>query len=1026
MNKINLLFPIIGLFLTIQLYAQENIITGKVTDASNGDPLIGATVVITGTTNGTITDIDGNFSLKNDGGISLTFSYIGYVSKKITIGAGTYFDVQLSPDSEELDEVVVVGYTVKKKRDVLGAIGKVDNEEINKIPVANAQQALQGRVAGVNVTTQTGAPGSSVAIRIRGAGTGSNDPLFIVDGIPVENGMDNISPNDIENISVLKDASASAVYGSRATNGVILITTKSGKEGESKISYNGQIGLQMHGHLTEMCNTGQYIQMYNEAATNDNANSKIQRELIQGDWIKDFADVNHLEEIFSAATLQIHELSFSGGDEKTHYLLSGTIYDQEGIINNTDFKRFSLRANIDTEVKKWLKVGLNANGGYSDCRMVSDSGDGYGNDQGGSVIRYALFRNPAIPIFNQNDEYIDKPSEYFGDSRYDSFFGDGYSPEGLCENTDRTKNVKSLMLSGNMMIKLPQNFFIKTTAGTDYNSSLQRVYNKTWGTANRINSTNSLNLTHVETNTWTVNGTLNHSITINDVHNITSMIGAEAIKNSTSVLYATESEFSNTESDLLYLGLGNSLTDNSQNETSYSLLSFFGNVNYNYKQKYYLSGIIRQDGSSRFADGNRWGTFYSVSGGWNMEGEEFMKNIKGINKLKLRVGYGAIGNQNISLSAYSDRMGYGAYYPFGGTSYNGFRLTKLGNADLKWETSQQFNAGVDVEFFEQTFGVTIDYFYKTIKNMLVPASIPLSVGNAEAPYINCDGTVLNTGVDLELFYRKKYKDGGFEISLNGGYLHNEVFDLDEPLWAGRVDTGVNATKTESGYPIGSFFLYEMDGIFQNETDIITSAYQGDDIEPGDVKYVDQDKSGTIDTKDRKHCGSAIPKVTAGLNLNANYKGFDFSAFFQGAFGQKIFSQVNYDIEGFYRGFNVTKRYYDEHWTGEGTSNTQPRASWSAKSNNVKASTRFLEDGSYVRLKNIQLGYTFPNTDKWHFDKIRVYVSATNLFTITKYNGLDPEMTVSANSTSEGDLANGIDWGTYPVAKNFTFGLNVTF
>ncbi len=1026
MNKVKLIIPIIGLLFSLQLFAQ-NPISGIVKDASTGEPLLGATIMIKGTGNGTITDIDGNFSLQtNSKEDILSISFLGYIAQEMPIGDQTTFNIQLAPNTENLDELVVVGYTVKKKRDVLGAIGKIDNKEISKIPVSNAQQALQGRIAGVNVTSQTGAPGASISVRIRGAGTGNNDPLYIVDGIPVENGLDNISPNDIENMSILKDASASAIYGSRATNGVVLITTKSGKEGEAKINYNGQFGIQTHGKLTEMCNTEQYIELYNEAATNDNANSSVQREFISGSWVKDFADVNHLEEIFRTATLQTHELSISGGNEKTHYLMSGSIYNQEGIINNTDFKRLNLRSNVDSQVKKWLKVGLNANGGYSTNRMVSDSGDGYNNDQGGSVVRYALFRNPAIPVYNENGEYIDLPSEYYGDFMYDAFFEKGYSPEGLCDKTDRVKKAKSLMVAGNVLINLPKNIFIKTTAGTDYNNSLLRVYNATWGTNNRINSTNSLSLTSTTSNTWTVNSTINHSITINEDHSITSMIGAEAIQNTTSVLYATESDFTDTDPNLIYLGFGNRLTDNSQNETSYSLMSYFGNINYNYKHKYYLSGIIRRDGSSRFAEGNRWGTFYSLSGGWNMESEDFMKNAEKINKLKIRVGYGAIGNQNIPLYSYYNRMANGYYYTFGGKAYNGFVQSQLGNEDLKWETSQQFNAGVDIEMFEQTFGVSIDYYYKTIKDMLLESSIPLSVGNASAAYINCDGTVLNTGVDLEIFYRKRYKEGGFDITFNGGYLYNKVSDLDKPLPRGRVDTGVDATKTESGYPIGSFYLYEMDGIFQNESEIITSAYQGADIEPGDVKYVDKNKDGIINAQDRTHCGSAIPKITAGLNLGANYKGFDFSAFFQGAFGQKIFSQVNYDIEGFYRGFNVTKRYYDERWTGEGTSNTQPRASWSGKSNNVKASTRFLEDGSYIRLKNIQLGYSVPNTQKWHLEKVRVYVSATNLFTITKYNGLDPEMTVSANASSDGDLANGIDWGTYPVAKVFTLGLNLTF
>jgi TonB-linked SusC/RagA family outer membrane protein len=676
-------------------------------------------------------------------------------------------------------------------------------------------------------------------------------------------------------------------------------------------------------------------------------------------------------------------------------------------------------------VKKWLKVGLNISGGMSDNRLVSSSGDGFAGE-GGSVVRYALFRNPAIPVYNATGNIVDLPSEYYGNSVYNSFFGDGYSPEGLTENTDRTRKTKTLLATGNVLITLPADLMLKTTAGIDYNNTVNRVYDKTWGTANRINSTNGLSVTTEDNFNWVVNTTLNHNISLNDTHNLSSMIGAEAIKNSGSGLYASESEFLNTDPDFLYLGMGSSKTNINQAVWESTLVSFFANVNYNFNQKYYLSGILRRDGSSRFSEGNKWGTFYSLSGGWNVETEDFMQDLQEIHKLKLRAGYGSIGNQNIPLYAYADRYGYNYYYTFGGKSYNGYAQTQLGNAELKWETSNQFNIGADLEFLKGSLGVTLDYYYKVTHDMLLPASLPPSIGNASPFQINSTGNVLNTGVDLEVFYRQNYKDGGFNIALNGGFLHNKVLKLDFPYFAGRVDTGVNATRTEEGYPIGSFYLYEMDGIFQNDIEVLTSAYQGNNIKPGDVKYVDQNEDNVIDAKDRTFLGSAIPTVTTGLNLAGNYKNFDISMFFQGAFGQKIFSQVNFDIEGFYRGFNVTERYYREHWTGEGTSNTQPRASWAAKSNNVIASSRFLEDGSYFRLKNLQVGYTIPNTKKLGIENLRCYLAGTNLFTLTRYSGLDPEMTVSTNSASEGDMANGIDWGTYPVAMTFTFGINLTF
>lgn len=1002
-------------------------VKGVVKDAETGEPLIGVNILVEGTQAGTVTGLDGDFSIAVSRNATIRISYVGYKTKTINYAGETYLTIPLELDAQVIEELVVVGYSVQKKRDVLGAISKVESTELSKIPVASTQQALQGRVAGVNVSAQTGAPGAPISVRIRGVNSISlsNDPLYIVDGIPVEGALNNISPNEIESMTVLKDASSAAIYGSRATNGVVLITTKSGQSGDAKINYNTQLGFQQHGRLTKMATTEQYISMYNEAARADNATSVVQRAIIEGAWVKDFANVNHLEEIFRTAPFQSHEISISGGSEKTQYLIAGTIYKQDGIIKNTNYSRTNLRSNVNSQVKKWLKVGLNISGGMSDNRLVSSSGDGFAGE-GGSVVRYALFRNPAIPVYNATGNIVDLPSEYYGNSVYNSFFGDGYSPEGLTENTDRTRKSKTLLATGNVLITLPADLMLKTTAGIDYNNTVNRVYDKTWGTANRINSTNGLSVTTEDNFNWVVNTTLNHNISLNDTHNLSSMIGAEAIKNSGSGLYASESEFLNTDPDFLYLGMGSSKTNINQAVWESTLVSFFANVNYNFNQKYYLSGILRRDGSSRFSEGNKWGTFYSLSGGWNVETEDFMQDLQEIHKLKLRAGYGSIGNQNIPLYAYADRYGYNYYYTFGGNSYNGYAQTQLGNAELKWETSNQFNIGADLEFLKGSLGVTLDYYYKVTHDMLLPASLPPSIGNASPFQINSTGNVLNTGVDLEVFYRKNYKDGGFNIALNAGYLHNKVLKLDFPYFAGRVDTGVFATRTQEGYPIGSFYLYEMDGIFQNNIEVLTSAYQGNNIKPGDVKYVDQNEDNVIDAKDRTFMGSAIPTVTTGLNMAGNYKNFDISMFFQGAFGQKIFSQVNFDIEGFYRGFNVTERYYREHWTGEGTSNTQPRASWAAKSNNVIASSRFLEDGSYFRLKNLQVGYTIPNTKKLGIENLRCYLAGTNLFTLTRYSGLDPEMTVSTNSASEGDMANGIDWGTYPVAMTFTFGINLTF
>lgn len=1024
-----------ALLLPVVAHAQSALVTGTVSDAETGEPLIGVSVLVKGTSVGTATDIDGKYSVKAPGDGVISFSYIGYTPVTERVGGRSEVNVAMSPASAVMDEVVVVGYQSLKKRDVLGAVSNVGNKELTALPVASTEQALQGRVAGVQVSAATGAPGADVAVRVRGVGSvySDNSPLYIVDGIPSTNGLNNLSPNDIETITVLKDASSAAIYGSRATNGVVLITTKQGKSGKAQISYNGTVGFQQAINLVDMANTSEYVKIYNEAAMADNIGviPSLQRQLITEDMYGSLADVNHVDEIFSTALLTTHELSVSGGNETTNYLVSGSYYNQDGIIKNSGYERGTFRTNLTSKVKSWLQLGANVNGSLSKRRMVSDSGDGYGNDQGGSVVRYAMFRNPAIPVYNKAGNFVDKPSTYFGAPIYDTFFGDGYSPEGLAEYTDRERNVKTLFAKFNARFILPMDFSINTNFGVDYRDYEQKVYNRCWGDDNRINNPNSYVVASENNLNWTFNATLNYNHTFGGVHTLNALVGFEANRETGKTANMSDQNFELWDKDLIHIGNGTvtnpTSTTNvtaSTGEWAATLASFFMQANYDYKGRYYANVTLREDGTSRFIGDNRWGTFYSVSGGWEVTKEAFMRDQIWLHLLKVRAGYGAIGNQNVGLYAYSDRYNKNYNYYFGSASANGYAQTMLGNSNLKWETSKQFNVGLDFAFLNGALAFSVDYYNKTTDNMLMQASYPLSVGNAQTPWIN-SGKVLNRGIDFEAVYRLGGHDWNFTAALNGGWLHNEVLELDAPVIGGRVDNGVYATRTAVGQPIGAFYMYVMDGIFQDETEILTSPYQGPGIQPGDVKFKDVYEDGVIDDKDREYVGSPIPKFTLGLNLSAEWKRFDISAFFQGAYGQKIYNQILTDSEGFYRGFNVTKRYYDNHWSADNPSNEHPRASWSAKSNNARMSTRFLEDGSYTRLKNLQIGYTFK-TDNWNIDRLRLYVSVTNLFTITSYSGFDPEMTVSANSSGEGDRASGIDWGTYPASRTYTFGVNLTF
>jgi len=1022
-----LLLSCLCLLFTSVVIAQQTInVTGTVIDAQLNEPLVGVVVKIDGEAGGATTDIDGKYTIKVKEGAKLRFSCIGYDQQLIPVNGRSVIDVSLNSKSETMDDVVVVGYTSMKRNNVLGAISKVESKELTALPVSSAAQALQGRIAGVTVSNATGAPGAGVSVRIRGVGSISSDnsPLYIVDGVPVEDAMNLISTNDIDNITVLKDASSAAIYGSRANNGVVLITTKQGTQGKAKVTYHGQVGIQTHARLIPMSNASEYVNIYNESVANDNASGGIQRTAITDQYMNGLADIDYLSEIFRTAPIIVQELGVSGGTDKVNYLISGSYYNQDGIIQNSGYNRASVRSNITAKAKDWLTVGLNLNVASSSQNLVSSSGDGYGNSEGGSIVRYAMFRNPNIPLYNQDGSYVDLPSVYFGNSIYDTFFGDGYNPVALAENTDR--NRKEMMFFGklNLTFHLPYNINWVNNLGIDYKNSDYKVYNLSWGDNNRINNPNGISLERGSHTSWTVNSILNWNHRFNEDHNVTLMGGFEAIRNSQHYTNQSDQNFPVWDKNLLYIGNGIGLKTATESEYVSTLASFLAQASYDYKSRYYVSGTLRYDGSSRFSSGNRWGIFYSVSGGWNLEQESFLRDVKWINKLKLRAGYGAIGNQNVGNYAFSDYYASNYNYPFAGAAVYGYAQVKLGNPDLKWETSRQFNVGVDFEVLRGELGMSLDFYNKITSDMLVEASYPPSLGNASPSWIN-SGSVLNRGIDLELYYRKLYRDGGFKVTLNGGWLHNEVLELDAPILSGRVDNGIYATKTEEGYPIGSFYLYEMDGIFQNQSEILSSAYQGNGIQPGDVKFADNNPDSKIDENDRRHLGSAIPKFTTGLNFSGNYKNWDVSVFFQGAFGQKIYNQIYHDSEGFYRGFNVTQRYYENHWTGEGSTNEYPRASWKAKSNNARVSSRFLEDGSYLRLKNVQIGYTF-NTKKVGIEMLRLYVAATNLLTFTKYSGFDPEMTVSANSASEGDRASGIDWGTYPASRTYTFGVNITF
>ncbi len=1029
-HKKTVFFLFVVLFWVPLLLPGQNVgpaeVSGTVADET-GFGIPGVTVIIEGTTIGTTTDIDGNYTLSIPADVSdpvLAFSFIGYQSQRIVVAQQRQIDVVLKEDVRLLDEFVVVGYGIERKVDLTGAVSSIDSEDLRMLPVGSVDQALQGRASGVNITHNTGMPGEGVNVRIRGVGSinSSNDPLYIVDGVPTTDALRTLSPNDIESISILKDAASAAIYGARANNGVILITTRKGKTGEPRIEFSSQVGFQQHGPLTPMTNRDQYIEMYNEAANNDNAfitNPVLLRGLIEDDLARAVPDVDHLNAIFRNGAILNHSISVSGGTDELTYIVSGNLFEQEGIIHGSSYERYSGRLSLNSRINDRIRLGTNVNMSRSDNDIIGSSGDGFGGN-GGSVVRYALFRTPPIPVKDDEGNYVDMPS-------HPGFFGDGYNPVGLAHKMNNNIRENRIFGDVNAHIEILPTLHFSGTYGLDRTDFYRRRFNENWGTNNRINNPNSLQINNGYYQSMSASNVLSYNQTFAERHDLSVMFGTEAIRNNGYADAATQRDFPDQADNLVFLGNGLGTIVVSESSWANTLLSFFGRINYSYNDRYLLSGTLRRDGSSRFSPDNRWGTFYSISGAWRIDREGFMSNNDFFDILKLRAGYGAIGNQEVGNYAYSDQIAPNFNYPFGGSPASGYAISVLGNRDLQWETSTQLDIGLDIAILQSRLFLAMDYFRKITANMLVMEPIPPSAGYANPAWVN-NGEILNEGFELELTYRDRIGQVGIEFSGNMAYLHNEVLSLAAPIMGGRIDHGVFATRTEVGFPVGSFFLYEMDGIFQNQLEIVTSAYQGSNIRPGDVKYMDQNGDGIINEQDRVHVGSAIPKYTTGFQMTAAYRSFDVSLFWHGAFGHQIYYQVATDIEGFYRPFNLTMRYYEERWTGEGTSNTQPRASWSAKGNNTKPSTRFLEDASFLRLKNLQIGYTLPErmTQRLRMENARIYFIAHNLLTFTRYPGLDPEMTTSDNSRAEGDAAAGIDWGTYPLARSFNIGINITF
>lgn len=1036
---------------TTLLFAQEVTVTGKVTSGTDGDPIPGVSVVQKGTTNGTITDVDGNYSLTLPEGETVVFSFIGMETVEV-IADQTTINVTMNEAFTDLDEVVVVGYGVQKKSVVTAAISSVSAEDLESSKPSRIEDVLKGKVSGVQITQSSGQPGADSKVRIRGVGTINNsDPLYIVDGMAVGGGINYLNPTDIESVEVLKDAASAAVYGARAANGVILVTTKSGKSGDAKINYDFSYGWQNPWKKKSVLNAKEYMVIMNESLLNDgNAPRYSQEEIASAGEGTDWQD----ETFYYDAPVQNHQVSISGGNDKSTYFVSFGYFSQDGIVGGnygrSNYDRYSVRANntynvfsADRSFLNNLKVGVNA--GYS--RIVSSGIET--NSEYGSVLGSAITFNPLVPVYATDPDQVlaDHPTAVTdSEGRVYSVPPSGFqeiaNPVGMLDApTGSEDNSDKIVSSFWAELDVVEGLKFKSSYGVDL---------AFWGgdgyEFEHFLATQGKELTrsHVYSNmhrgfTWQVENTLTYSKSINDRHNFTVLLGQSAQEYSMRELYGDDYDLLENNPDKAVINYAVADRDDERvaggtgGFSVESLASYFGRIDYNFDEKYMIQGTVRRDGSSRFGPENKWAIFPSVSLGWNVTNEGFLDGRPDwFDYLKIRASWGQNGNERIGNFAYTSLMDGNQNYYFGSgdfaTMQYGASPARIANPDLIWEESEQIDIGFDARFFNSAIVFGFDYFKKTTNGMLMDQPIPAYVGKG-APLANA-GDMENSGLEFELNHKGNFGDLNYNVGLNASYLQNKLIDMGnesgEQIYEDAGAAGVGAyVKGENGEVFPYFYGYRVDGIIQNaeEAAAYNQAY-GQNAQPGDVRFMDiagaEDggPDGKIDDADRTKIGKGMPDWTFGLNINADWKNFDLSMFFQGAYGNDIF---DYSIRGDVPAMNRPSWILDR-WTGEGTSNWLPRMTRENPNGNWRSSELYIKDGSYIRLKNIQLGYSLPSQilQTVAIERLRFFVSAENLLTLTDYDGFDPEI-------ASGDYTTiGIDRGIYPQARTISVGANITF
>ena len=1047
-------------FTLASVYAQDIQVKGTVVSGSDDFPLPGVNVVVKGTTQGVITDLDGNFMISVPSDAVLTFTYIGFKTQEVAVNGKTTLNVVLEEDTETLEEVVVVGYGVQKKSVVTASIAKVSADDLeNKAPV-RMDNALKGLAAGVDVTSSSGQPGASPRVRIRGIGTINNsDPLYIVDGMPISGGLDFVNPNDIESIEVLKDAASGAIYGARAANGVILVTTKKGKLGKTSINYNFSYGWQSAWKRREVTSATDYAILQNEKYMNGGQAPLYADPYnltdINGNPVTGFG-TDWQDAVFNdGAPVVNHDVTISGATEKVNYYLSLGYYSQDGIVGGnygqSNYDRLTLRSNtsynlIDASKERSFlnKLDLSVNVAYMRTHSTGVSE----NSEFGSILGSALYLSPILPI-TVSGATADEMVNYYESQGFDlprDPNGNAYTVPSYFGSYNEMNNPLAMMTL-NPQKNFSHKFVPKFSIDLQLWDNLKYHFSYSadmsfWGydaaTVSKHYLSGNNNATHTSASanrqqnvTWQIENTLTYDKTFGK-HTVGVVLGQSALKykgdqvggsrwnlvnpNKPSIDYATGSVIDGVAQFSVY---GAPFVE-------HTMASMFGRLSYNYDERYMVQATVRRDGSSRFGSNNKYGIFPSFSAGWNVMNESFMEDTRDwLSNLKIRFSWGKNGNDNIADFGYTSLTAMGNNVLFGkdAIKWNGSKASRLSNPDLRWEESEQTDIGIDLGFFNGALTASIDYYIKKTNGMIIEMPIPSYVGETK-PLGNV-GDMENKGVEFELGYKWNIGDAHFSVKGNATYLKNTLKNLGNDT--GYIDLdGIQGlsgggTRGSNGQPFPYFFGYKTDGVFQNVAEV--QAYVNKDgnlimpdAVPGDVRFVDVNGDGQITADDRTNIGNGTPDWTYGLNLNADWKGFDFNIFFQGVAGNEVF-------DGTFRS-DVSSGNYPSwmlgRWTGEGTSNKYPRLAL-GDDTNWQVSDLYVCDGSYFRLKNITLGYTLPQnlTRKVCIERLRVYVQAENLATWTKYWGFDPEISSGATSL-------GVDRGIYPQARTFTIGANISF